>query len=206
MRLDVPWRVLPEQFGSWQSVYTRWRRWCERGIWKAILERLGTLESRQLRLLDATHDKVHKDSSTGGHHQTQAIGRSKGGVNTKIKALVDGLAWPVGLELAAGNCAYVSAAETVALPVGKRLVGDKGCDSDPFRQWIVAQGSTSCNPPCKNRVRKVAWHRGWSRHRHHVENFCQRIKRWRRLGTRYEKLAKRFLAFVQLVGILDWLR
>jgi len=51
----------------------------------------------------------------------------------------------------------------------------------------------------------VRWHRGYYRLRHRVENFFQRIKRFRRVGTRYEKLALHFLGFVQLAAILDWL-
>jgi transposase len=51
----------------------------------------------------------------------------------------------------------------------------------------------------------VAFHRGYYRRRHVVENFFCRIKRNRRLSTRYEKLAITFLAFVQLAAVVDWL-
>jgi len=51
----------------------------------------------------------------------------------------------------------------------------------------------------------VAFHRGYNRRRHKVENFFCRLKRYRRLSTRYEKLAITFLAFVQLAAVLDWL-
>jgi len=206
LRLGCPWRDIPDHFGSWSSVYTRWRRWNATGLWKSILELLATLESGQLRHLDATHVKVHQDASSGGHHKTEAIGRTKGGVNTKITALVDGLGRPLQVELATGNCADVKAAEAVLIPSGKQVVANKGYDSDKFRQAIMDQGSKPCIPPRKNRVHKVAWNRQWYKKRHRVENFFQRIKRWRRVGTRYEKLATNFLAFVQLAAILDWLK
>jgi len=76
--------------------------------------------------LDATHVKVHQDASSGGHHETEAIGRTKGGVNTKITALVDGLGRPLQVELAAGNCADVTAAAAVQIPAGRQVVADKG--------------------------------------------------------------------------------
>lgn len=206
LRVACPWRDLPSHYGPWSSVYTRWRRWCRSGLWKNILDLVSTDQTGKLRHLDATHIKVHQDASSGGHHQTQAIGRTKGGLNTKITALVDGQGRALQLAIAAGQCADVKAVAAIELPVAKRVVADKGYDSDNFRREIVASGATPCIPPKKNRVRPVAWHRGYYRKRHHVENFFQRLKRLRRVSTRYEKLSAHFLAFVQLAAILDWLK
>ena len=88
----------------------------------------------------------------------------------------------------------------------KRVVADKDYDSDGLRQKITESGATYCIPPRKTRVKPVHWHRGYYRLRHRVENFFQRIKRFRRVGTRYEKLEITFLAFVQLAAIIDWLK
>jgi transposase len=206
MRLGCPWRDIPEHFGPWSSVYTRWRRWNSIGLWKAILDLLSTLESGQLRHLDATHVKVHQDASSGGHHETEAIGRSKGGVNTKITALVDGFGRALQVELEAGNRADIKAVGAIEIPTGKQIVADKGYDSDKFRETILSQGSKPCIPPRSNRVNRTSWNRRWYKKRHHVENFFQRIKRWRRIGTRYDKLATCFLSFVQLAAILDWIK
>ncbi len=206
LRVGCPWRDLPSLYGPWSSVYTRWRRWCQAGVWKKILEALAADPCGQLRHVDATHTKVHQDASTGGHQETQAIGKTKGGLNTKITALVDGQGRALQLTLAAGQRADVQAVEAIQLPAGKQIVADKGYDSDAFRETIVAGGSQPCIPPRKNRVHPVAWHRGHYRKRHRVENFFQRIKRLRRVGTRYEKLALHFLGFVQLAAILDWLK
>ena len=51
----------------------------------------------------------------------------------------------------------------------------------------------------------AAFHRGYDRQRHNVENFFCRLKRYRRLSTRYEKLAITFLGFVRLAAVVDWL-
>ena len=205
LRVGCPWRDLPSNYGPYSSVFTRWRRWCQRGIWQQILELLATEQSGELRHLDATHIKVHQDGSSGGHQETQAIGRTKGGLNTKVTAMVDGQGRAVQITVAPGQCADVVAVQAIDLPADKHIVADKGYDSDNFRKDITAHGGTSCIPPRQNRVRHIPWHRGWYKKRHHVENFFQRIKRLRRVGTRYEKLSLHFLAFVQLAAVLDWL-
>ena len=206
LRAASPWRDLPSSFGPWSSVYTRWRRWCRQGLWETIFELLTTLEEGQLRHVDATHIKVHQDASTGGHQEGQAIGKTKGGLNTKLTAMVDRQGRATQLALAPGNQADVHAVQALELPSDKRIVADKGYDSDGFRQFIRDSGSRPCVPPRQNRVRPVAWHRGFYKQRRRVENFFQRIKRLRRIGTRYEKLASHFLSFVYLAAIIDWLK
>ena len=205
LRVGCPWRDLPNYFGPYSSVFTRWRRWCQRGIWQQILELLTTLQGGELRYLDATHIKVHQDGSSGGHQEVQAMGRTKGGLNTKMTAMVDGAGRALQITVAPGPCADVVAVAAIELPPDKHLVADKGYDSDAFREDIIAHGGTPCIPPRKNRLRPISWHRGWYKKRHQVENFFQRIKRWRRVGTRYEKLSLHFLAFAQLAAVLDWL-
>ena len=206
LRTASPWRDLPSSFGPWSSVYTRWRRWCRRGLWQTIFELLTTLEEGQLRHVDATHIKVHQDASTGGHQEDQAIGKTKGGLNTKLTAMVDAQGHATQLALAPGNKADVQAVQAIELPSDKRIVADKAYDSDGFRQSVEQAGSKPCVPPRKNRVLPVAWHKGFYRQRRRVENFFQRIKRLRRIGTRYEKLASHFIAFVHLAAIIDWLK
>jgi len=206
LRVGCPWRDLPGHYGPWSSVYTRWRRWCRSGMWQRMLELFEALECGQLRHVDATHIKVHQDGSSGGHQETQAIGATKGGLNTKVTVLVDGQGRALQMAVAPGQRADVQAVQAIELPAKKQVVADKGYDSDAFRQAIVARGSTPCIPPRQNRKHPARWHRGWYRKRHRVENFFQRIKRLRRVATRYEKLALHFLGFIQLAAVLDWLK
>jgi len=209
LRTGIPWRDLPSWFGPWGSVYTRWRRWCQRGLWARLLKVLSRQAQGRLRFLDASHVKVHQDGSNpAGGQQNQAIGRTKGGLNTKVSAWVDGHGRAVSLSLAAGQHADVCVAQTSARPTLRGLitVADKGYDSDGFRKQLRRWGSRSCIPGRSNRLKPVAWHRGYYRRRHKVENLFQRLKRYRRIGTRYEKRDSFFLSFVQLAAILDWLK
>lgn len=84
-------------------------------------------------------------------------------------------------------------------------MGDKGYDSGPFREAMAAEGVNTTIPSRSNRRRPAPFHRAHYRLRHRVENFFQRIKRWRAIATRYDKLDLNFLASVQLAAILDWL-
>jgi transposase len=207
LRTGIPWRDLPALFGPWNSVYTRWRRWCLRGLWAKILAVLARRAKGVLRLLDASHIKVHQDASNpAGGQSTQALGRTKGGLNTKLTAWVDTRGRAVLVSVAAGQRADVQVAQA-AWPKLKHVitVADKGYDSDDFRQQLRRRGSRVCIPPRANRRTPASWHRGHYRKRHEVENFFQRIKRHRRIGTRYEKCDLYFLSFVQLAAILDWL-
>ena len=85
LRVGCPWRDLPSVYGPWSSVYTRWRRWCQCGLWARLLALLARQAQGKLRFLDASHVKVHQDAShPAGGQQNQAIGRTKGGLNTKV--------------------------------------------------------------------------------------------------------------------------
>lgn len=206
LRTGCPWRDLPDWFGPWTSVYIRFWRWSRQGVWAAMLRLLTAGQQGELHHLDASHIKVHQDGSTGGHHPTEAIGKTKGGLNTKLTALVNSQGKALQIALAPGQRADLKAVEAIKLPAHGRVVADKSYDSYAFRDKIFASGAKPCIPPKKNRVRRISWHRGWYAKRHKIENFFQRIKRLRRTGTRYDKSACSFLAFLHFAAILDWLK
>jgi transposase len=142
----------------------------------------GTARNAQgkLRFLDASHVKVHQEASNpAGGQQNQAIGRTKGGFNTKISAWVDGLGRAVSLSLAPGQHADVWVAQTASRPKlrGTITVADKGYDRDGFRAQLRSWGSRPCILPRGHRLAPAAWHRGHYRKRHKVENLFQRLKR-----------------------------
>lgn len=207
MRTGCPWRDLPSHFGPWSSVYTRWSRWAQEGVWAAILDVLAEGAIGSLGHLDSSHVKVHQDGSNPAEgQQNQCLGRTKGGLNCKVTAFVDGKGRALQITLAPGQRNDMVAAEEIVFPGNKKVVADKGYDGDRFRERIRAAGSEACIPPRSNRIRPPKYHKGHYRRRHHVENFFQRIKRHRRIGTRYEKLDITFLSFLNLAAVLDWIR
>lgn len=207
LRTGVPWRDAPGYFGPWGSIYTRFRRWCASGLWAQMLRVLSRRAQGTLRHLDCSHIKLHQHGTNpAGGQQAQAMGRTKGGLNTKLTALVDRHGRAVAVSLAPGPRHDLYAVEPVlACTRGLRVVADKGFDTDRFRQRLRSQRTRCCIPPKRGRRHPARFHRGNYRSRHHVENFFQRSKTLRRISTRYEKLAATFLAFIQLAAVLDWL-
>lgn len=207
LRCGCPWRALPEVFGPWQTVYSRWRMWCVKGVWSRAIKVLSRNRQGVLRFIDASHLKVHQDAHGGrGGKELQAIGHTRGGANSKLHAMVDGKGRLVRAILTAGQVSDMKIGPELVKGVsGVRIVGDKGYDSKAIRQAASRSGSFSCIPQRAGGVEPVPFHKGYYRHRHHVENFFQRIKRLRRVGTRYDKLAEVFLNFILLAASLDWI-
>lgn len=207
LRTGIPWRDLPERFGPWGSVYTRFRRWCATGLFACLLAAVAKGAKGQLRYIDCSHIKLHQDGSNPrGGQAAQAIGRTKGGINTKLAAIVERGGRAVALGLAEGQRHDLLAVAPLLGCLRRRcVVGDKGFDADNFRARLRRQGIRACIPSKSSRRCPAAFHRGHYRWRHKIENFFCRIKRYRRISTRFEKLAVTFLAFVQLAALLDWL-
>jgi transposase len=207
LRTGCPWRDLPAQFGPWSSVYTRWRRWCAQGLWARLLAVLARGARGELRHLDCSHIKLHQHGANPpGGQAKHAIGRTKGGINTKLAVVVDAYGRAVALGLAPGQQHDLKAILPLVPALrGKRAVGDKGFDADNFRRLLHAGRTRSCIAPRRSRRQPPPFHSGYYRRRHRVENFLCRIKRFRRVSTRYDKLASTFLGFVQLAAVLDWL-
>ena len=132
------------------------------------------------------------------------MGRTKGGLNTKIHAVVTARSQAIVIALSSGNEADISLAEelTECLPKDSTLIGGKAYDSSTLRQTAATRGVKTCIPGRTNRTTTVPFSASLYRRRHRVENFFQRIKRYRRVATRFDKLAETFLGFVCLAILL----
>ena len=207
LRQGSTWRAL-SIFAPHTTIYTRWKKWCETGVWEKILSTFAQAGKGKLWSIDGSCIKVHKHGFGGAKGtENQLIGKTKGGWNTKVHALVDINGMPIKIILGAGNRHDIlSAPELVKGETGRHILADKAYDSDEFRRLLREQGLTDCIPPKANRKDPASYHKGHYRHRHNVENFFQRIKEYRAISSRFEKLAERFLNFVQLAAILTWLR
>lgn len=207
LRTGLPWRDLPECYGPWPTVYARYRRWCATGLFARMLAVLAKGAEGELRHLDCSHIKLHQHGANPrGGQAAQAMGRTKGGLNTKLSAVVDRRGRAVALSLAPGPQHDQHAVRPVLSSVRRRrVVADKGFDADVFRTRLRTQRTRCCIPPKRGRRQPARFHRGYYRCRHQIENFFGRIKIHRRISTRYDKLAETFLGFVSLAAILDWL-
>lgn len=87
-----------------------------------------------------------------------------------------------------------------------RLLADKSYDFDHFLPLITALGAEAVIPPRANRTEQRAYDKHWYKERHLVECFINKIKHSRRIFSRFDKLARRYLGFLSFVGTLIWLR
>jgi transposase len=127
-------------------------------------------------------------------------------LTTKIHACVDALGNPIRLILTAGQVADVTQGEDLVEGIATNaVIADKGYDSDALVATINTSGAEAIIPPRSNRntLRPIDWHRYKARNL--VERFFNRLKQFRRLVTRYDKLANRFNAFLHLACAYIWL-
>ena len=122
------WRAIDRPEAAWNSIYQYYRRWTREGVFTQLFSGIELPLAGSRRFLDSTHVKVHRSASNPcGGQASQAMGRTKGGLNTKIHAVVDEAAKPIRLFLSAGNDADISHAQTIAEEIpGTMLVGGQG--------------------------------------------------------------------------------
>jgi transposase len=92
------------------------------------------------------------------------------------------------------------------LPKAKELLGDKGYDSNRFRQALIARGIKPCIPSTKSRNASIPYDKTLYRQRHRIENMFGRIKDWRRIAMRYDRCAHTFFSAICLAAaVLFWI-
>jgi len=139
--------------------------------------------------------------------QNEAIGLSRGGLSTKIHALVDALGNPLAFLLTAGQAHDLVGADAL-LPqmAADQLIADKAFDADArVREPLARAGKSAVIPPRPNRLAPPDFDRHLYKERHLVENFFCKLKQFRAIATRYDKTARNFLAAIHLAAAIIWL-
>ncbi len=136
------------------------------------------------------------------------MGRSRGGLTSKIHALVDAEGRPIRLELTPGQVHDGAMAATFLpdLQPGAILLADRAYDSNAIRNEAKARSVWTNIPPKRNRTASISFSRWVYRQRNLVERFFNRIKQYRGIATRYDKCPFNFLAAIKLVSSLIWIR
>ncbi len=136
------------------------------------------------------------------------MGRSRGGLTTKVHALVDANGLPIILKLTAGQAHDGRSATDMLAGVGdgQILLADRGYDSDALRQTLKDRGAWANVKPMPNRKHIPAFSPFLYRYRNLVERFFNKLKHFRAVATRYEKHDANFLALVKLAAARIWMR
>lgn len=134
----------------------------------------------------------------------QAIGPSRGGQTTKIHVITDLLGRPAVIRLTPGNVSDIRAADETLRMAGrmKRLIADKGYDANHLRKRLKQEGVTPVIPGRRNRKRPIRHEEKRDKERWRIEAAFCRLKDFRRVATRYDKLAANFLSAVAIAAII----
>jgi transposase len=208
-RAGIPWRDLPEHYGPWKAVHTGFTRWAKRGVWVAVFAHLASDADPEYAMIDSTIVRAHQHSAgaKGGDRDQEAIGRSKGGLTTKIHALVDALGNPVGFHLTGGQEHDLAGADALLPELeAETLIADKAFDAyQRVLEPLAEAGKTAVIPPRKTRKTLRTFDKDLYKARHLIENFFAKLKQFRAIATRYDKRARNFLAAIHLAAAVIWL-
>ena len=211
IRNGLRWRDAPAVYGPNKTLYSRFVLWSRMRIFDRIFPNLAAKNVPPDCLMIehySSQSPPHRRQSAQKGALPRCIGRTKGGLNSKLHAVCDGLGRPIMMLLTEGQMSDHNGAFLLlsALPRAKELLADKGYDSDWFRAALIAQGITPCIPPRKNRKVQYHYDKELYRQRHKIENVFGRIKDWRRVATRYDRCAHTFMSAISIAAtVCYWL-
>ena len=214
------WRALPARFGPWHTIYMRFSRWAHSGVLTEVFERLQAEQLIDLEVvgLDSTTVKVHPDGAGAlTKRGPQAIGRSRGGLTTKIHMVAANARTAILFALSPGQDHDAPHGRQLLQRLGTPkkpdrgqqlrlfLVADRAYEGTPTRQLALALGYTPHIPPKANSRNPRPYDPHIYKRRNEIERLFRRLKAYRRIFVRYDKLDVIFLAFITLALIHDWL-
>ena len=202
VRTGLPWRDLPAAFGHWNSVFRRFRRWVRAQVFDRLFQALSGEPDFESAMIDGTLVSVHqKASGARGGAERNAVGRSRGGLTSKIVALVEALGNLVRFVLLPGQRHdSVGIAPLIDGVSFDALLGDKAFDADWLRAELDDRGAAAVIPPRSNRKMIIDYDKEMYRWRHLVENYFAKIKAFRSIATRYDKTIESFSANINLAA------
>lgn len=205
-RSGCQWRLLPKEYGSWRAIHKRFKAWSERGIWEKIFKETQINPDMEWVMIDSTIVRAHA-CSAGLFQEREALGRSRGGFSTKIHALTDALGNPLKFILTPGQQSDITQANQLIKDVfDAACLADKGYISKQFVFALEKKNCIPVIPPKSNAKTPLKYDKALYQERNAIECFFGKIKHFRRIFSRYEKLAQSYLSFLHIVGALIWLR
>ncbi len=190
-------------------------RWTKAGVLDRMFEELQRAQVVRIRIeavsLDSTSIKVHPDGTGALKKGPQSIGKSRGGWNTKIHMVAADARTAVTFCLSPGQAhdapegrRLLSSLGPTSRPV--HLLMDRAYEGNETRQLALDLGFIPVVPPMKTRIEPWDYDREMYKRRNEVERLFRRLKGYRRIFSRFEKLDLMFLGFISFVLVADGLR
>ena len=227
------WKLLPTQYGSYNLVETRFRRWVAQGVFRRAYHSLypkGQLADGRMIVIDGSYAKAHK-SAAGAQRvhsgrlcepscpeqcppkrpwdcpETQAIGKTRGGPNTNVVIAVNDDYRLVDWTLLPGDAKEWKAMDRLLAGIHPAVVvADKIHDNNEIRRMLADREIEGAIPNHPRRTRhRYPWHSA-IRKQHLADNYFSDLKHFRRVATRYEKTAEAFDAVIALAALVIALR
>ena len=210
------WRGLPPRFGNWHTVYMRLNRWSKNGVLDRVFEYLQREQIVRIKLeavsMDSTIVKVHPDG-TGALKKTdpRPSASPRGGWTTKIHMVAADARTAVTFSLSPGQAHDAPEGRKLLTRLGSQgqkpfLIMDRAYEGNETRQLALALGFTPVVPPLSTRVDPWEYDREMYKRRNEIERLFRRLKGFRRIFSRFEKLDTLFLGFILFALIFDALR
>jgi transposase len=203
---NINWRALPAEFGNWNSVWKRFWRLSQAGVFEAFFDALAATSrtAHLVQMLDSTIVRAHVSAAGAKRGQSgQALGRSRGGFSTKIHLKADLDGQPLAFHLTEGQASDSPQFE-ILLDLGpditpRAAVGDKGYDSKANRSAarersicpVIPFRSSTKNPP-------TFFPKALYRARARIEQLVGKLKRFKRIALRCEKTTQNYGSVVAL--------
>ena len=210
------WRGLPKRFGRWHTIYMRMNRWSKNGVLDPrVREVAGRADrSHQDRGVRPRLDLNQGASGRDGRSKKngpQAIGKSRGGWNTKVHLVAANARTAITFALSPGNAhdapeGRALLTELGPMPEGLPMLMDRAYEGDETRQLVLSLGMIPVVPPKSNRIEPWEYDRALYKKRNEIERLFRRLKGFRRIFSRFEKLDVLFLGFLNFALIIEALR
>lgn len=158
--------------------------------------------------IDGSYVRAHQHASGARRGEYRAIGTSRGGPTTKIHMAADAHGNPLCIEITGGQVHDSQAAPTLIEQVqGEILIADKGYDSEAIREKARSKNMIPIIPKrSNNKTPNPEYDKHLYKNRHLVENLFARLKHFRSIAMRFEKLARNFKAVVTFASTFIWLK
>ena len=208
MRTGCPWRDVPASFGDWSTIYRRFNLWSKKGVLMRTFRALRYEPDLEWEFIDGSIVKAHQHSAGARTEDSEGIGKSVAGNTTKIHMAVDSYGLPIEFHITGGEVHDSKAAPILIdmLPSADYIIADRGYDSEALREMIRNKNAIPVIPRKKNSTvgnDDIDW--CLYKYRHLVENIFARLKQYRGIATRYDKLKRNFESTLALACCMIWL-